>query len=202
MNVTMRFGGLLANERYQLRRARRGVYGRHRPERGRQDDPVQRPLRALCRRPRARRVRRPAHHRLAAAHRSPRAVSCAPIQLVQLFKDLTVLRTSKVGLHCVTRGGIADSRSLPPALGTPSRSPHRPRGARAPRLRRPGARPTCVADKLPYGRQRLLEVARALAARTQAAAAGRARRRPQHAGDRGARRRDPARQCSPASPCC
>ena len=73
-------------------------------------------------------------------------------------------RTSQVGFHRVTRGGIA-ARAVPPALGPPSRRPRSsatrascsPSSACAPEADVP-------ADKLPYGQQRLLEVARALAA--------------------------------------
>ena len=86
-------------------------------------------------------------------------------QLVQLFKDLTVAENVQVGFHLVTKGAIG-AALFRPALGARSRRPSiRDKTERTARLRRPRARrPTCSADKLPYGQQRLLEVARALAA--------------------------------------
>ena len=84
-------------------------------------------------------------------------------QLVQLFKDLTVRENVAVGCHRVTRGGI------PAALFTPGWA--RKQEAEVERRSRElldfvglGAQADMAADKLPYGQQRLLEVARALAA--------------------------------------
>ena len=84
-------------------------------------------------------------------------------QLVQLFKDLTVVENVRAGFHRVTKGGVAAAL-------------FRPGWARAQEIEI--ARKTreilafvgldgqddVLADTLPYGRQRLLEVARALAA--------------------------------------
>lgn len=84
-------------------------------------------------------------------------------QLVQLFKDLTVRENVAVGAHRVTKGGI------PAALFTPGWA--RRQEAEVERRSRElldfvglGAQADMPADKLPYGQQRLLEVARALAA--------------------------------------
>jgi branched-chain amino acid transport system ATP-binding protein len=84
-------------------------------------------------------------------------------QLVQLFKDLTVRENVAVGFHRVTRGGI------PAALFRPGWA--RRQEAEIDRRSRElldfvglRARADTPADKLPYGQQRLLEVARALAA--------------------------------------
>ncbi|WP_460450823.1 ABC transporter ATP-binding protein [Alsobacter sp. SYSU BS001988] len=84
-------------------------------------------------------------------------------QLVQLFKDLTVAENVEIGFHRVTRGGVL-SALLRPRWA-------REQEARIAREAREllafvglGDQGELVADKLPYGRQRLLEVARALAA--------------------------------------
>ena len=87
-------------------------------------------------------------------------------QLVQLFRDLTVIENVKVGCHLHTRGGVAHARCC-------GRS-----GARqAEAAGRGHARASCSAfvgldayadlpaAALTYGRQRLLEIARALAAK-------------------------------------
>lgn len=83
-------------------------------------------------------------------------------QLVQLFKDLTVEENVLVGSHRIARGGIAAAL-------------FRPRWVREQeeRLRNQagellafvglGQMGEVVADRLPYGQQRLLEIARALA---------------------------------------
>jgi len=85
-------------------------------------------------------------------------------QLVQLFKDLTVAENVQVGFHLVTRGAIGAALL-------------RPRWMREQETRIQeetqallafvglGAQADRKADTLPYGQQRLLEVARALAAR-------------------------------------
>jgi branched-chain amino acid transport system ATP-binding protein len=85
-------------------------------------------------------------------------------QLVQLFKDLTVEENVLVGSHRIARGGIAAAL-------------FRPRWVREQeeRLRDQarellafvglGQMGEVVADRLPYGQQRLLEIARALAAK-------------------------------------
>jgi branched-chain amino acid transport system ATP-binding protein len=84
-------------------------------------------------------------------------------QLVQLFRDLTVLENVKVGAHLRTRGGIASALL-------------RPKGARRAEAQVDAAARELLAfvglagcadlqaGALSYGRQRLLEIARALAA--------------------------------------
>src|SRR5258708_3250100 len=84
-------------------------------------------------------------------------------QLVQLFKDLTVAENVQVGFHLVTRGAIGAAL-------------FRPRWVRAQEARIRdethellafvglSAQADRQADTLPYGQQRLLEVARALSA--------------------------------------
>jgi branched-chain amino acid transport system ATP-binding protein len=84
-------------------------------------------------------------------------------QLVQLFNDLTVAENVAVGFHRVTRGGVAAALLRTPAMRAQER-----------RIREETRRlldfvglarhADLRADQLPYGRQRLLEVARALAA--------------------------------------
>jgi branched-chain amino acid transport system ATP-binding protein len=85
-------------------------------------------------------------------------------QLVQLFKDLTVAENVHVGFHLVTKGAIGAALI-------------RPRWAREQeaRIREEtdellafvglSTQANARADTLPYGQQRLLEVARALAAK-------------------------------------
>jgi branched-chain amino acid transport system ATP-binding protein len=85
-------------------------------------------------------------------------------QLVQLFRDLTALENVKVGCHLQTRGGIVSALA-------------RPRSARQTEARVEATARELLAfvglessaelpaGALTYGRQRLLEIARALAAR-------------------------------------
>ena len=86
-------------------------------------------------------------------------------QLVQLFKDLTVAENVHVGFHLVTKGAIG-AALFRPRWVREQEARIRDETQRAARLRRARARrPTAQADTLPYGQQRLLEVARALAAK-------------------------------------
>ena len=169
-----------------IRRRRRQPVRRDRPERRRQDHVVQHDLRLSA-------ARRPAVScSTAATSPACRRTEIAAMglirtyQLVQLFKDMTVTENVEVGCHLVTRGGVA-AALLRPAWVRQQEIEVRERAARASRLRRPRRPGRHDADILPYGQQRLLEVARALAAEAAAAAARRARRRSQHPGDRGAR---------------
>lgn len=84
-------------------------------------------------------------------------------QLVQLFKDLTVRENVAVGFHRVTRGGIPAALFRPGWARQQEIDIHR-RSLEL--LDFVGLRQQAdlPADKLPYGQQRLLEVARALAA--------------------------------------
>ena len=85
-------------------------------------------------------------------------------QLVQLFRDLTALENVKVGAHLSTRGGIAAA-----LLRTKSaRRTEAQVDAAARELLAFVGLAACAdlqAGALSYGRQRLLEIARALAAR-------------------------------------
>jgi branched-chain amino acid transport system ATP-binding protein len=85
-------------------------------------------------------------------------------QLVQLFKDLTVAENVQVGFHRVTKGGIGSALFHPKWM--------RDQEAEIARETRVlldfvglGDRHDVLADQLTYGQQRLLEVARALAAK-------------------------------------
>jgi branched-chain amino acid transport system ATP-binding protein len=83
-------------------------------------------------------------------------------QLVQLFDDLTVLENVKVGRHLHTRGGLLTA--LMPHLATQREAAV---DAAAHVLLQQAALTDCAdvfASALPYGRKRLLEIARALAA--------------------------------------
>jgi len=85
-------------------------------------------------------------------------------QLVQLFKDLTVAENVQVGFHLVTRGAIGAALLRSRWV---REQEARVRAETADLLAFVGlaAQADMRADALPYGRQRLLEVARALAAR-------------------------------------
>jgi branched-chain amino acid transport system ATP-binding protein len=88
---------------------------------------------------------------------------CRTFQNIRLFGSMTVLENVLLGLHCRTHGGL-----LSPLLGVPFRRSHAEASAReraeeilelvglAVRARQP-------AVELPYGEQRRLEIARALA---------------------------------------
>jgi branched-chain amino acid transport system ATP-binding protein len=85
-------------------------------------------------------------------------------QLVQLFKDLTVAENVQVGFHRVTRGGIGSALFRPRWM----RDQEREIAQETRNLLTfvgLGDRADMPADQLPYGQQRLLEVARALAAK-------------------------------------
>ena len=85
-------------------------------------------------------------------------------QLVQLFKELTVAENVQVGAHRVTRGGVFAALARPgwarKQEGDINDEAHR-------LLEFVGleGRGALMADQLPYGQQRLLEVARAMAAK-------------------------------------
>ena len=85
-------------------------------------------------------------------------------QLVQLFKDLTVAENVQVGFHLVTKGAIGAALLRPRWM---REQEERIRAETNELLAFVGlaAQAGMRADTLPYGRQRLLEVARALAAR-------------------------------------
>ena len=85
-------------------------------------------------------------------------------QLVQLFRDLTAIENVKVGCHLHTRGGVLTALIRPKAA---RQAEARGRGhARASCSVSSGSTPHAdmPAAALTYGRQRLLEIARALAA--------------------------------------
>jgi branched-chain amino acid transport system ATP-binding protein len=84
-------------------------------------------------------------------------------QLVQLFKELTVMENVMVGAHRMTKGGVSAALFRPPWVRQQERDlREKTKGI----LDFVGlsARANVLADHLPYGEQRLLEVARALAA--------------------------------------
>ena len=83
-------------------------------------------------------------------------------QLVQLFKDMTVAENVMVGFHRVSRGGILAALLRPPAIRAQEKDLVR-RTREILDFVGLSARADVRADSLPYGEQRLLEVARALA---------------------------------------
>jgi branched-chain amino acid transport system ATP-binding protein len=84
-------------------------------------------------------------------------------QLVQLFRDLTVAENVQVGFHLVTKGAVGAALLRPRWMREQEK---RIRDEARELLAFVGlsAQADSQADTLPYGQQRLLEVARALAA--------------------------------------
>ena len=85
-------------------------------------------------------------------------------QLVQLFKGMTVAENVEVGFHLVTRGGIGAALLRPPWLRRQEARVHEEARALLDYVGL-GKQAERDAELLPYGQQRLLEVARALAAK-------------------------------------
>ena len=113
--------------------------------------------------------------------RSPRKGLVRTFQLVQLFKGMTVAENVEVGFHLATKGGVA-AALLAAAAGSAARKPTcAARRASSSISSALPARRSRDAELLPYGQQRLLEVARALAAQAAPASARRAGGRPQRA---------------------
>ena len=88
---------------------------------------------------------------------------CRTFQNIRLFGSMTALENVLLGLHCRTRGGL-----LSPLLGVPFRRSHgevaaRERAVEVLELVGLAARARQSAVELPYGEQRRLEIARALA---------------------------------------
>lgn len=100
----------------------------------------------------------------ASSHHVASAGLIRTYQLVQLFKHLTVAENVEIGSHRVTRGGIFSALLRPDWMRKQEKSVCE--GARE-LLHLVGLenQADVHADTLPYGRQRLLEVARALAAK-------------------------------------
>ncbi|HMK81468.1 MAG TPA: ABC transporter ATP-binding protein [Xanthobacteraceae bacterium] len=84
-------------------------------------------------------------------------------QLVQLFKDLTVAENVQVGFHLVTKGAIG-AALLRPRWMRQQEARVREQANELLGFVGLAAQAEARADTLPYGQQRLLEVARALAA--------------------------------------
>ena len=84
-------------------------------------------------------------------------------QLVQLFKDLSVAENVEIGCHRVTRGGIGAALIRRAWMRRQEEEVARA-ACELLRFVGLGGLEAMKADKLPYGQQRLLEVARALAA--------------------------------------
>jgi len=85
-------------------------------------------------------------------------------QLVQLFKGMSVIENVEVGCHLATRGGVAASL-LRPAWFRKQEIEVRERAHELLDFVGLGAQSEQEAEILPYGQQRLLEVARALASK-------------------------------------
>jgi branched-chain amino acid transport system ATP-binding protein len=87
-------------------------------------------------------------------------------QLVQLFNDLSVLDNVKIGCHRVTKGGIFSALLRPRWMKEQEQAVEEKAKACLDFVGL-GAVADMQAGKLPYGQQRLLEVARALASDPQ-----------------------------------
>lgn len=100
----------------------------------------------------------------ASSHHVASAGLIRTYQLVQLFKHLTVAENVEIGSHRVTRGGVFSALFRPDWMRLQEKNVCE--GAHE-LLRFVGLdnHAGVQADKLPYGRQRLLELARALAAK-------------------------------------
>jgi branched-chain amino acid transport system ATP-binding protein len=85
-------------------------------------------------------------------------------QLVQLFKGMSVIENVEVGCHLATRGGVAASL-LRPAWFRKQEIEVRHRAHELLEFVGLGAQAEQDAEILPYGQQRLLELARALASK-------------------------------------
>jgi branched-chain amino acid transport system ATP-binding protein len=85
-------------------------------------------------------------------------------QLVQLFKGMSVAENVEVGCHLATKGGVAAALARPRWFGR-QEAEVRERARALLDFVGLGAQADRDAELLPYGQQRLLEVARALAAK-------------------------------------
>jgi len=97
------------------------------------------------------------------AYRRTALGMCRTFQNIRLFGSMTALENVLLGLHCRTRGGL-----LAPLLEIPFRRAHgeaaaRERAAEVLELVGLTSRAGQAAVELPYGEQRRLEIARALA---------------------------------------
>jgi branched-chain amino acid transport system ATP-binding protein len=84
-------------------------------------------------------------------------------QLVQLFQHLTVMENVKVGRHVRTRSGLLSALTRPPNMRREEAETER-RARELIELVGLDDQVETLASGLPYGQQRLLEIARALAA--------------------------------------
>ena len=84
-------------------------------------------------------------------------------QLVQLFPQLSVLENVMIGRHVRTRAGLIAALLSPPSVRREEAETESKARALIARVGL-GARAETLAGVLPYGQQRLLEIARALAA--------------------------------------
>jgi branched-chain amino acid transport system ATP-binding protein len=84
-------------------------------------------------------------------------------QLVQMFQGMSVAENVEVGFHLRTRGGIASALMRPPWLRR-QETEIRAKARELLDFVGIGAQAEMNAELLPYGQQRLLEVARAMAA--------------------------------------
>ena len=161
--VTMRFGGLVAVNELDLTIAAGPALRPDRAQRRRQDHRLQRHHRRLH----ADRGRHPLRGRLdrraSAAGRITRRGIARTFQNIRLFAEMSVLDNVKVAFDCRQATTLATrscGRPLAPRGGGAGR---RARAASSSRSSSSTSSPTSSAKNLPYGSQRRLEIARALA---------------------------------------
>jgi branched-chain amino acid transport system ATP-binding protein len=88
---------------------------------------------------------------------------CRTFQNIRLFGSMTVLENVLLGLHCRTRGGLLAPLLETPLRRSPGEAAARSRAVEVLEMVGLAARADQAAVELPYGEQRRLEIARALA---------------------------------------
>jgi branched-chain amino acid transport system ATP-binding protein len=97
------------------------------------------------------------------AYRRTALGMCRTFQNIRLFGSMTALENVLLGLHCRTRGGLLAPLLEIPLRRSPGEAAARSRAAEVLELVGLAARAGQAAVELPYGEQRRLEIARALA---------------------------------------
>ena len=162
-SVTMRFGGLIAVNELELAIEAGAALRPDRPERRGQDDGLQRHHRRLQADRGRGPVSRAGDRRRCAAGKITRRGVARTFQNIRLFGEMSVLDNVKVAFDCRQATTLAHrdpSHAGAPRGGGAGRS-REPRAAR--RSSSSTTSPTRRAKNLPYGSQRRLEIARAMA---------------------------------------
>ena len=200
----MRFGGLTAlDDGHAQRRPRRDLRA-HRPERRGQDDRASTSSPACTSRPNGE-VRVPRARPLGRLqpHEITKLGIARTFQNIRLFREMTALENVMVGADAHHRTSVP-RRHAPARRGTEREEARRRTSGPCELLefvghRRPGRG---RARNLPYGDQRRLEIARALATEPKLLLPRRARRRLQPGREAGAAWTSSAGSATAATPCC